>query len=69
MAQTTTLLNRTTASLQAIIGRLERGEGTLGKLTADEQLYDNLNSTVNNLNALITDIQANPRKYINLEVF
>ena len=69
MAQTTTLLNQTSVSLRAIIGRLERGEGTLGKLTADEQLYDNLNRTVNNLNALVTDIQANPRKYINLEVF
>ncbi|MBW3630612.1 MAG: MCE family protein [Gemmatimonadetes bacterium] len=69
MAQTTAGLTRTSASLQAVIGRLERGEGTLGKLTSDEQLYNNLNATVNNLNALITDIQQNPRKYISVTVF
>jgi phospholipid/cholesterol/gamma-HCH transport system substrate-binding protein len=69
MAQTTAGLTRTSASLQAVIGRLERGEGTLGKLTSDEQLYNNLNATVNNLNALITDIQQNPKKYIDVSVF
>lgn len=76
MAQTTITLNRTSTSLQAVLGRLERGEGTLGKLSSDEQLYDNLNrtvtnlnGTVTNLNALITDIQANPKKYISVSVF
>jgi phospholipid/cholesterol/gamma-HCH transport system substrate-binding protein len=76
MAQTTTILNRTTLSLQSVLGRLERGEGTLGKLSSDEQLYDNMNRTVTNLNgavtnlnALITDIQANPKKYIDVSVF
>jgi phospholipid/cholesterol/gamma-HCH transport system substrate-binding protein len=69
MAQTTESLNRTSASLQAVISRLERGEGTLGKLSSDEQLYNNLNATVNNLNALITDIQQNPKKYISVSVF
>jgi phospholipid/cholesterol/gamma-HCH transport system substrate-binding protein len=76
MAQTTAGLNQTGTSLQAVVARLERGEGTLGKLSADQQLYDNLNATVTNLNgtvtnlnALISDIQANPKKYINVSVF
>jgi phospholipid/cholesterol/gamma-HCH transport system substrate-binding protein len=69
LARTTTSLNQTSVALQSVITRLERGEGTLGKLTTDEQLYNNLNATVNNLNALITDIQQNPKKYISVSVF
>ena len=69
MEATTRTLNATSTSLQTVIGRLERGEGTLGKLTTDDALYDNLNATVTNLNSLVDDIKANPRKYINLQVF
>lgn len=69
LGETSRTLDQTGASLQTVIGRIERGEGTLGKLTTDEQLYANLNATVANLNSLVDDIKANPRKYINLEVF
>lgn len=69
MDRTTRTLDATTTSLQTVIGRIERGEGTLGKLTTDDQLYDNLNATVTNLNSLVDDIKANPRKYFSVEVF
>lgn len=62
-------LNASTTSLQTILNRVERGEGTLGKLSKDDQLYNNLVSTVNSLKELSDDIKANPRKYINLKVF
>lgn len=67
--QTTRTLDATSTSLQTVIGRIERGEGTLGRLTTDEELYTNLNATIANLNSLVDDIKANPRKYINLQVF
>jgi phospholipid/cholesterol/gamma-HCH transport system substrate-binding protein len=74
--QTSRNLNETSESLQTVAGRVERGEGTLGRLTADETLYvqmeatmANLNATVTNVNALVTDIQENPRRYINISVF
>ena len=66
---TTQRLDRATGSLETILGRLERGEGTLGKLSTDESLYNNLNQAAQNANALVADIQANPRRYINLKVF
>ena len=69
MDQAAQRLSQTSASLQSVASRVERGEGTLGKLTTDEQLYTNMNTAVTNLNALITDIQQNPKKYINLQVF
>jgi phospholipid/cholesterol/gamma-HCH transport system substrate-binding protein len=63
-------------SMASIAGRIDRGEGTLGKLSRDESLYNNLNAAAANINqtatrygSLAEDIQANPKKYINLRVF
>jgi phospholipid/cholesterol/gamma-HCH transport system substrate-binding protein len=63
-------------SLDSILARMDRGEGTLGKLSKDETLYknaaeatENLNKATVELNKLLVDFQAHPRKYINLKVF
>jgi len=48
--------------------RLENEEGTLQLLIEDRRLYDDLRRTADNLDDLITDIRADPRKYINLKV-
>jgi len=66
---TTQTLAAASSSLEAILGRLERGEGTLGRLTADDQLYDNMNDAVLSVQALVADIQRDPRRYINLRIF
>ena len=69
-------LNAAGQSLASVVGRIDRGEGTLGKLSRDESLYNNMNAAATNLNTTVTrygalaeDIQANPKKYINLRVF
>lgn len=62
-------LGEASSSLGVVIGRIEAGEGTLGRLSEDEALYDNLNSTVLTLQSLIADIQANPKKYLDISVF
>ncbi|MDG4650789.1 MlaD family protein [Chryseobacterium arthrosphaerae] len=69
-------LNATIASLDATVGKLnqviggiDNGQGSLGKLMKDEQLYNNLNSASSNLNSLIEDMKANPKRYINFSVF
>ena len=69
LAVTSTSLDAAARSLDVVLGRVERGEGTLGLLSADEQLYTNLNSVAENLTALVLDIQENPRRYINVSVF
>ena len=69
-------LDTSSKSLESILGRMDRGEGTLGKLSTDDTLYNNaseatanLNKATVELNKLLADFQEHPRKYINLKVF
>lgn len=62
-------LDRTVGNLNKVIGEINNGQGSVGKLLKDEQLYNNLNSASNNLNGLIEDMKANPKRYINFSVF
>ncbi len=73
---TVATLDRSSRSLDSILARLDRGEGTLGKLLRDEQLYKNATDATANLNRaaeelrkVMADLQAHPRKYINLKIF
>jgi phospholipid/cholesterol/gamma-HCH transport system substrate-binding protein len=67
--QTVASLDRTSTSLESVIARMDRGEGTLGRLSRDDALYENLNRAAANLDLLATDIRENPGRYINLRVF
>ncbi|MEX2583374.1 MAG: MlaD family protein [Gemmatimonadota bacterium] len=69
MDETTVQLGAASASLQTVLGRVERGEGTLGKLTTDDALYDNMNAAATSLRELVADIRADPRRYLNVSVF
>jgi phospholipid/cholesterol/gamma-HCH transport system substrate-binding protein len=73
---TAATFDKSAKSLDSILGRMDRGEGTLGKLSTDEALYKNvseatanLNKATVELNKLLVDFQAHPRKYINLKIF
>ncbi|MEX2467819.1 MAG: MlaD family protein [Gemmatimonadota bacterium] len=62
-------LDQAALSLRDVLGRIERGEGTLGRLSTDEALYVNMNAAAESLNALLIDLQQNPRKYISISIF
>lgn len=55
-------------SLRQFADNINNPEGTLQLLTEDRRLYDDLRKTADNIDDLVTDIKANPRKYINLKV-
>jgi phospholipid/cholesterol/gamma-HCH transport system substrate-binding protein len=55
--------------LKAAIDKINSGTGSVGKLIYDESIYDNLAGSLNSLNELLSDIKANPKRYINISVF
>lgn len=57
------------AVLQDVTNKVDRGDGTLGRLVNDEKLYTDLNQSVQALKALIQDIRQHPRKYLKFSVF
>jgi phospholipid/cholesterol/gamma-HCH transport system substrate-binding protein len=69
LKQITARLQRSSASLKVILGKVERGEGTLGKLAKDDSLYYNIQNLTEELRELIQDFRKHPRKYIRLKLF
>jgi phospholipid/cholesterol/gamma-HCH transport system substrate-binding protein len=69
MDRLTTRLDSLRASLQSVSSKIERGDGSLGKLVNDAALYDDTKASIAEFKALIADIRKNPKKYINLRVF
>ena len=57
------------AVMHSVSVKVDRGDGTLGKLVNDRELYNDLTSTVDSLRVLIADIKKNPKRYLKLEVF
>lgn len=62
-------LATTSDQLNNVIAGIQKGDGSLGKLVKDEELYNNLTKTSDNLNKLVEDMKANPKRYINFSVF
>lgn len=74
--RTANTVETSTKALDAVLGRIQRGEGTLGKMSTDDVLYTNLNKTLESVNAtslemknLLADLKANPKKYLKVSVF
>lgn len=62
-------LSSNSTQLQAILARVERGEGTVGKLLTDTLLYRDMRNLLLSTDSLMADFKRNPRKYINLTIF
>ena len=55
---------KATEKLDNILGKIDNGEGTMGKLISDTTLYVNMNNLVNEMRAFVKDIKDNPGKYM-----
>jgi phospholipid/cholesterol/gamma-HCH transport system substrate-binding protein len=71
-----TTLEQSSQSMKTVLDRVERGEGSLGKLTKDDKLYDrlseaalNMNQASLNLSKLADDIRKDPKRYLSIKVF
>lgn len=54
---------------ESVLGRVDRGEGSLGQLTSDPRLYEDLTVTLTELRALLDDLKENPGKYFKFSIF
>lgn len=61
--------DKAASSLNQVVANIEKGDGNVGKLLKDEQLYQNLNKASKELNMLLEDVKLNPNRYINISVF
>lgn len=62
-------LESTLGNLDAMLAKMEKGDGTLGKLMTDEELYNNLTASTRELDLLLQDFRLNPKRYVNVSVF
>lgn len=56
-------------SIENVFLQVEKGNGTVGKLMRDDRLYTHLDSLILNIDALVKDLKANPKRYVNVSVF
>jgi phospholipid/cholesterol/gamma-HCH transport system substrate-binding protein len=52
-----------------LLAKIEKGEGTLGKLMENEELYNNMSNATKELDLLLQDFRLNPKRYVNVSVF
>lgn len=69
LGKTLTSLESTVGNLDKLMAKIEKGDGTLGKLMNDEELYQNLNKASRELDLLLQDFRLNPKRYVNVSVF
>ena len=62
-------LVRVLVSADTVLSRIASRSGTLGLLVADSALYRETTLTMIQLRQLLSDVQANPRKYFTFSVF
>jgi len=56
-------------SLQGVATKMNDGDGTLGKLVSDDRLYEQMHTSISELQALIADVKKNPKKYVKFSIF
>ena len=69
IGETLNLANKAVASLQRIVSKLEKGQGTAGKLLNNDSLYVGLNKALSDLDKLLLDVRLQPKRYVNISVF
>lgn len=69
LRRTVASTNQSIENLNKILARMNKGEGTLGKLAVNDSLYNNLKSTSANLDLLFIDMKENPKRYVHFSLF
>jgi len=62
-------LDSTNTEIRKLLVLAQSGNGTIGKFMTDSTLYNDTHRLLRQLDSLVADIKANPKKYINVRIF
>ena len=69
LATMSTDLKQTSSKLDAIIAKIDSGNGSAAKLLNDPGVYNDVRQLLQRMDSLVADIKKNPKRYINVKVF
>jgi phospholipid/cholesterol/gamma-HCH transport system substrate-binding protein len=69
LAQVTASLQHASATLDSILEKINTGQGSVGRMVNDTTLVADLHAASSALTALLTDLKANPGRYVHVSVF
>jgi phospholipid/cholesterol/gamma-HCH transport system substrate-binding protein len=62
-------IDRVMGDVALIVEKINNGEGSLGMLINDEELYKDLQESAEQLHLLMEDIRINPKRYVRFSLF
>lgn len=62
-------LETSIANIKGITQKIDNGQGSLGKLINDDQVYQNLEASTQELEKLLNDFKNNPKRYVHFSIF
>jgi len=68
-AATVASVNHSISNLNLITDKINNGDGTLGLLLNNKDLYINLSNTAASSDKLLIDLQKNPKRYVHFSLF
>ena len=69
VSRTQQRLSNAVSQADSVFTRVNRGDGTLGRLVNDPGVYQQSDSLLRELRALVADVKKNPKRYFQVRVF
>ena len=66
---TMTKVNATLDNVEQLTKQLNNPQGSIGLLMRDPQLYNNLNTTMADVDSLLNNLRAHPKRYVHFSLF
>ncbi|MFO0730225.1 MAG: hypothetical protein U0361_04380 [Nitrospiraceae bacterium] len=62
-------LDRLSNRGETLLAKIEHGEGTVGKLVTNDELYVRTDKLLTEIEQFVAEVKKNPKKYLKLSVF
>ena len=66
LGNTLKTFNETITNVNSLLGSMNAGEGSMGKLLKDDELYKNLEGATREMEELLRDIKLHPKRYFRI---